>query len=71
MFVIKKVKYTASWTYGIDNLNREETLGSFYEKGLQESNETEFRVEKVIKRRDYKLYAKWKRYNNFFKQLDC
>ena len=32
----------------------------FYEKELQKTNQKEFRVKKVIKRKGDKLYVKWK-----------
>ena len=35
VFVIKKVKNTLPWTYVISDLNGEEIVGTFYEKGLQ------------------------------------
>ena len=60
VFVIKKVKNTVPWTYFINDLNRKEIVGTFYEKELQKTNQNEFRVEKVIKREDDKLYVKWK-----------
>ena len=41
-------------------------MGSFYEKELQKTNQKEFRIEKVIKRKENKLYVKWKGYNNSF-----
>ena len=47
-----------SWTYIISDLKGEEIAGTFYEKELQETNQNEFRVEKVIKREDEKLYVK-------------
>ena len=49
VFVIKKVKNTVSWTYNFNNLNCEETVGTFYEKELQKTNQKKFRVEKEIK----------------------
>ena len=60
VFVIKKVKNTVPWTYFINDLNRKEIVRTFYEKELQKTNQNEFRVEKVIKRKDDKLYVKWK-----------
>ena len=39
---------------------------TFYEKELQKTNQKEFRIEKVIKRKGNKLYVKWKRYDNSF-----
>ena len=54
------------WTYIISGLNGEEIIGTFYKKELQKTNQKEFRVEKVIKKRGGKLYAKWKGYDNSF-----
>ena len=62
IFVIKKVKNTVTWTYVINDLNREEIVGTFYEKELQKTNQKEFRIQKVIKRKGDKLYVKWKGY---------
>ena len=57
-FVIKKVKNTVTWTYIINDLNSEEIIGIFYEKEQQKTNQPEFRIEKVIKRKGDKLYVK-------------
>ena len=37
VFVIKKVKDTVLWRYGINDLNGQELIGPFYEKELQKS----------------------------------
>ena len=66
IFVIKKIKNTVPWTYIISDLNDEEIIGTFYEKELQGANQQEFRIEKIIKRKENKLYVKWKGYNNSF-----
>ena len=66
VFVFNKVKNTVPWTYVINDLRDEEIAGSFYEKELQKTNQKEFRIEKVLKRKGDKLYAKWKGYNNRF-----
>ena len=66
VFVIKEVKNTLPWTYAINNLNGEEITGTFYEKELQKTNQEEFRIEKVIRRKGDKLYVKWKGYDNSF-----
>ena len=66
VFVIKKVKNTVPWTYIINDLNGEEIIGTFYEKELQKTNQKEFRIEKVIKRKGDKLYVKWKGYDSSF-----
>ena len=66
IFVIKRVKNTVLWTYVINDLNGEEIMGMFYEKELQKTNQEEFKIEKVIRRKGDKLYVKWKGYNNLF-----
>ena len=66
VFVIKKVKNTIPCTYVINDLNGEEIIGTFYEKELQKTNQEEFRIEKVIRRKGDKLYVKWKGYDNSF-----
>ena len=66
VFVIKEVKNTVPWTYVISDLNGEEIIGTFYEKELQKTNQQEFRIEKVLKRKGDKLYVKWKGYDNSF-----
>ena len=48
------------------DLNGEEIIGAFYEKELQKTNQEEFRIEKVIKRKGNKIYVKWKGFNNSF-----
>ena len=66
VFVVSKIKSTVPWTYVINDLNGEEIIGTFYEKELQKTNQKEFRIEKVIKRKGDKLYVKWKGYDNSF-----
>ena len=53
--MIKKVKNTVPWTYVISDLKGQEIKGKFHEKELQKTNQKEFRVEKVIKRKGDKL----------------
>ena len=53
-FVIKKVKNTVPWTYGINDLTGEEIIGIFYEKELQKTNPQELRIEKVFKEKGNK-----------------
>ena len=66
VFVIKKIKNTALWTYLIIDLDGEEIVVTFYENELQNTNQEEFGIEKVIKRKGDKLYVKWKGHNNSF-----
>ena len=62
--MIKKVKKILYRGHVINDINGEEIVGTFYEKELQKANQKEFRIEKVIKRKGDKLYAKWKGCNN-------
>ena len=66
IFLIKKIRNTAPWTYVINDLNGEEITGTFYENELQKTNQKEFRIEKVIKKKGDKLYVKSKVYDNSF-----
>ena len=66
MSIISKIKTTVSWTYVISDLNGEEIAGRSYKKQLQKTNQKEFRIEKVIKRKGDKLYVNWKGYDNSF-----
>ena len=66
VLVIKEVKNTVPWKYVINDLNGEQIIGTFYEKELQKTNQEEFRIEKVIKKKGNKLYVKWKGYYNSF-----
>ena len=60
--MITQIKNTGPWTYVISHLNGEEILITFYKKELQKPNQKE----KVIKRKDDKLYVKWKSYDHSF-----
>ena len=66
VFVIKKVKNIVLWKYVINDLNGEEIIGTFYEKEFQKTNQKEFKIEKLLKKKGDKLYKKWKVYNNSF-----
>ena len=65
-FIVNEIKNTVPWTYTISDLNGEKVIGKFYEKELQKTNQKEFRIEKVLKRKGDRLYVKWKRYDNSF-----
>ena len=62
-FVIKEIKNTVPWIV-INDLTDEEIIGTLYKNELQKTNQEEFRIEKVIKKKDGKLYVKWKGYDN-------
>ena len=66
IFIIKKIKNTVPWTYVINHLNGKEIIGTFYENELQKTDQKEFRIVKVLKKKGDKLYVKWKGYDNSF-----
>ena len=66
VFIISKNKNTVPWTYVINDVNGEEIIGTFYKKELQNTNQKEFRIEKILKKKGDKLYVKWKGYDNSF-----
>ena len=66
VFVIKNVKNTVPWIDIINDRDRKEIIGTFYEKKLRKTNQQESRIEEVIKRKGDKLYVKWKGYDSSF-----
>ena len=65
-FVISQIINKVPWAYVFNDFKAEEIVGTFYEKELQKTNQKEFRVEKIIKRKGNKLYVKWEGYDNSF-----
>ena len=51
IFVINKIQKTVPLTYLINDLNGKEIKGSFYGKELKKTDQKEFRIEKVIKKK--------------------
>ena len=66
VFVVSKIKNTVPWTYVINDPNEKEIIGTFSEKELQKTNQQEFRIGKVIRRKGDKLHVKWKVYDSSF-----
>ena len=66
LLLAKLKKKTVPWTYVINDLNGEEIVGIFYKNELQKTNQKNFKIEKVIKKKENKLYVKWKVYDNSF-----
>ena len=64
--MVKRVENAVLQTDVISDLNGEENIGTFYKKELGETNQKEFRVEKVIKKKGEKLYVKCKYYDDSF-----
>ena len=60
IFVTKEVKNIVPWTYVISDLDDDEIIGTFYETELQKTNQQTFRIEKVIKTKENKVYLKWR-----------
>ena len=58
IFGIKKMNNSVPLTYVINDVNGEEIIGTFYEKELQKTNQKEFRIQKVIKKKGNKLNVK-------------
>ena len=64
--MIKKLKNTVPWTYVVNDINGDTIIGIFYKNELQKTNQKEFRIKNVIKRKDDKLNVNWKGYDNLF-----
>ena len=47
-------------------LNGKKFLERFTKKELEKTNQKDFKIEKVTKRKGHKLYVKWKGYDNSF-----
>ena len=58
VFVVIKIKNTVLWTYVISDLNGEKIDESVAKNELQKTSNEKFRIEKVLKRKLYKLYVK-------------
>ena len=58
--MFKKVKDTLLWTYVMEDLSGKEFVEMFYKVELQMTNQTEFKNEKVIKKKVDKLHVKGK-----------
>ena len=66
VFAIKKVNSTVSWTFIINDCNGDEVVGMFYKKELQKTNQKEFRIKNIIKKKEGKLFVKCEGYDNSF-----
>ena len=53
--LLAKLQSIVPWTWVINDLSGEEIIGTFYEKELQKTNQKEFRIKKVIKRKGERL----------------
>ena len=72
LYTVDKVLKTVPVTYKVKNLLDEIITGSFYEQELQKTNQEEYRVEKVIRKKkidgiEYAL-VKWSGYSDKFNE---
>ena len=65
VFIIRRIKNTVSWTYVINDLKGEETVETFSEKVLQNTNQN-LVWKKKTKRNRNELYVKWTGYDSSF-----
>ena len=68
--MIRGLENKVSWTYVVSDLNGEKIAGTFYKKELEKTNQEEFKIEKVIKRKGNRLYLKCKGYENWIGKKD-
>ena len=66
VFVIKKVKKLCQEHMLLMIFMEKNFFERFTKKNCKKTNQKEFRIEKVIKRKDDKLCVKWKGHNNSF-----
>ena len=62
VFIISEIQPTDLITYKIKDLNGEEIGGTFYREELQKTDQTIYRIEKVIRKTKDKALVKWKGY---------
>ena len=56
---LKKLKILL-WSYVTNDFNRGEIVGTFYKKELQKTNQKEFRIENVIKKKGNNYLLNWR-----------
>ena len=66
VFLIDEIRPMDPTTYKIKDLNGEEIEGTFYREELQKTDQTIFRIEKVIRKTEDKALVKWKGYPDQF-----
>ena len=66
VFTIATVKATKRLTYIIKDTLGVPVVATFYEQELQSSVQETYRIELVLKRGKYRVFVKWKGYNDAF-----
>ena len=65
--MIKKIRNILPRTYVISDPNDEVIVGTLCEKELKKTRQSEFRIEKVIMKKDKRICVKYRGYDNLFK----
>ena len=66
IFTIKEIQNTNPITYKLQDLNKKEIKGTFYEPELQKTKQQVFRIEEVLEKEENKSWVKWKGYSDKF-----
>ena len=66
VFLIDEIRPTDPITYKITDLNGEEIKGTFHGEDLKKTDQTIFRIEKVIRKTKDNAFVKWKGYPDQF-----
>ena len=64
IFMIKEIRDTNPITYKIEDLEKKEIVGTFYEPELQKTEEQLYKIEKIIKKDKNKSLVKWEGYSD-------
>ena len=66
IFKIKEIQNTNPITYKIEDLEKEEIKGTFYEQELQKTKPEIYRIEEVLEKGEKQSRVKWKGYDKRF-----
>ena len=66
IFTIKEIQNTNPITYKLQDLNKKEIKGTFYEPELQKTKQQVFRIEEVLEKGEKQSLVKWKGYDKTF-----
>ena len=66
VFTVDKIQMTHPITYKIRDGNSEDIKGTFYGEELQKTDQSMYRIEKIIRKKGNKALVKWKGYPDEF-----
>ncbi|XP_065664783.1 uncharacterized protein LOC136086413 [Hydra vulgaris] len=66
VFTVSQIQFTDPPTYKITDDNNQEIQGTFYEQEMQKTDQSIFRIEKVIRKLKNKSLVKWYGYPDSF-----